>query len=419
MIAEIIAIGSELTTGAKLDTNSQWLSTELAAAGIPTRFHATVADDLEAMVEVFRQGVNRSDILLITGGLGPTLDDLTRQALADLVQVDLYQDDASLEFIQSLFQRRDREMPRRNVIQAQFPEGSRPIPNERGTAPGIWMEVPRKDFDHPCHIAAMPGVPSEMKPMFLEKVLPRLPGTGRVIRRARINCFGVGESHAEEILGELTARGREPEVGITAHEATITLRITANDINIEACERKIAETRAIIHQKMTTLVFGEEDDELEHVVVRQLAARGAAVAVVESTTGGLLAHRLSQAAGTESCFVGGIVVPNRVAWNMFLKNPADDLVTTNANAEQAELVASICRRFFDSDFAIAIVDQISSYNDESLSDDVPTMFAIAGRDFTKSGELSRVGDPAIHKSRAVKAGLNALRLHLIQDDTTT
>src|SRR5262249_10621911 len=158
MHAEIISIGTELTTGAKLDTNSQWLSLELQAVGIPVHYHVTVADDLDANVNVLRAAAERSEIVLITGGLGPTLDDLTRDALALLTGTTLVLHEPSLEIIRGMFARRQRPMPERNVVQAMFPEGSEPIPNRRGTAPGIYVIIPRPGRA-PCRIAAMPGVP--------------------------------------------------------------------------------------------------------------------------------------------------------------------------------------------------------------------------------------------------------------------
>jgi nicotinamide-nucleotide amidase len=239
MHAEVISVGTELTTGASLDTNSQWLSLELAAVGIPVSYHTTVADDLEALAGVIRTAADRSDVTILTGGLGPTLDDLTRQALAQVLGVDLVLDSVSLEFIRALFARFKREMPERNVIQACFPIGTEPIPNLRGTAPGIWARIPRSAGGS-CLFAALPGVPSEMKRMFAKEVVPKLPAGNRVIRRARVNCFGVGESQAEQILGDLTARGRDPEIGITVHEATIMLRIVAHGESVEVCDSKIS-----------------------------------------------------------------------------------------------------------------------------------------------------------------------------------
>ncbi|MEX0726715.1 MAG: competence/damage-inducible protein A, partial [Planctomycetaceae bacterium] len=183
MNAEIIAVGTELTTGAKLDTNSQWLSLKLAEIGIPVIFHTTVADDMTAMLDVLNAARRRSDIVIVSGGLGPTYDDLTREAFAKLASVELVLHQASLDFIRSFFASRKREMPERNTIQAWFPAGSRPIANPRGTAPGIWMELTREDFPAPCLFIAVPGVPSEMKRMYEHEVLPHLPRGELVIRR--------------------------------------------------------------------------------------------------------------------------------------------------------------------------------------------------------------------------------------------
>src|SRR6185369_7914203 len=144
------SIGSEITSGQNLDTNSQWLSQRLAALGVPVRYHTTVADDLAANVEVFRVASQRADLVLATGGLGPTQDDLTREALAQAAGVGLVFHQASFDHIQDLFARRNRSMPERNRVQALFPEGAEPVPNDRGTAPGIWMRLGS------CYVAAMP-----------------------------------------------------------------------------------------------------------------------------------------------------------------------------------------------------------------------------------------------------------------------
>ncbi|MCI0436841.1 MAG: molybdopterin-binding protein, partial [Gemmatimonadetes bacterium] len=246
MQADIISVGTELTSGAKLDTNSQWLSLELAEIGIPVRAHLTIGDRIDEMAEAIGAAAARSEIVIITGGLGPTLDDLTRDALARFAGVDLVLHEPSLDHVKQMFAKRNRPMPERNVVQAMFPRGSEPLPNPRGTAPGIWMATPRHDSSTPCRIAALPGVPSEMKVMFRQQVLTRLDAGERAIRRLRINCFGVGESQAEEILGDLTARGRDPDVGITAHEATITLRITAQGTTVDECQAKIEQARLTI-----------------------------------------------------------------------------------------------------------------------------------------------------------------------------
>ncbi|MCA9097283.1 MAG: competence/damage-inducible protein A, partial [Planctomycetaceae bacterium] len=190
MFAEIIAIGTELTTGAKLDTNSQWLSQELAAIGIEVIYHTAVADNLDANLQVLKNATDRTQLVIITGGLGPTLDDLTREVIAQLLGVPLVLDEESLAIIQGMFARRQRPMPERNRIQAMFPAGSEVIPNPRGTAPGIWAKIERTDRPS-TNIAALPGVPTEMKGMFREGVVPRLQELGvggKSILSHRINC---------------------------------------------------------------------------------------------------------------------------------------------------------------------------------------------------------------------------------------
>ncbi len=415
MHAEIISFGTEITSGAKLDTNSQWLSLELAEIGIPTVAHTSVADDLDAMIGAIRTAAERSDIVLLTGGLGPTLDDLTRDALASFLGKPLVLHEPSLEHVKQMFSRRNRPMPDRNVVQAMFPEGSEPLSNPRGTAPGIWVVVPRPNRLSPCRIAALPGVPSEMKVMFRQQVLSRLDGGDRVIRRARINCFGVGESQAEQILGDLTARGRDPDVGITVHEATITLRVTAQGTSIDDCRAKIDKTRAMIVNRMGTLVFGEEDEELEHAVIRLLHQRRASLSTAESGTGGLLAHRLTGVTGFETCYMGGVVVSTNVAKRELVLVDADLLTSAGPiSAEVAQAMAQGCRTRFGTDFAIAVTEWPAFDPDDPLAPVPASYVAVAGPNFDRVEQVQHFGDPAIAKSRTAKVAMNLLRLSLIE-----
>lgn len=436
--AEIIAIGTELTSGQKLDTNSQWLSLELAALGIPVHWHSTLADDLDDNVRSLRIAADRADLVLITGGLGPTLDDLTRDALAKLAGVDLVLDQPSLDFIEGFFQRRGRAMPARNRVQAMFPAGAEPLPNPIGTAPGIWIELDRPSREgvapaepllgdatqaksarraprpptvpsanHTCRFAAMPGVPAEMHRMFHEQVRPRLAASGKVIRLALLNCFGLGESHTEQILGELTARGGDPEIGITASKATITLRILATGDTEEECRTKIAAAQTEIRRRLGHYVFSEGDDTLDRVVMRMLAERDATLATAEAGTRGLLAAGLARTDDSER-FLGGIVASAPGAQQALVEGGDDPFA-----AETARRMAVRCREQFSSTYAIT-VGWFPPVDMSTIAADAPHAFiAIAGPDGVAHEKINLWGSPAILHSRVAKAAVNFLRLKLI------
>lgn len=321
MQAEVIAIGDELTSGQRLDTNSQWISSELAILGVPVSFHTTVCDTLSAGIQAFHSAINRADVIIATGGLGPTDDDLTRDVLAKVADVPLELIPEVVADIEARFARRGVSMPERNSRQAMFPRGSTSIPNPTGTAPGIDMPCVRSDGSL-SRVFCLPGVPSEMHIMWRETVLHALlamqPEEG-TIRFRSLKCFGAGESAIESMLPDLIQRGREPVVGITAHEATITLRIAARGVNNEACEAAIAPVEATIRKCLGMLVFGSEQEELEDAAVGVLEDTGYTLAVVEGTTAGrvttlcaqAMARRQTHGNGTDTYgFLGGrVIVP--------------------------------------------------------------------------------------------------------------
>jgi nicotinamide-nucleotide amidase len=320
MLAEIIAIGDELTSGQRLDTNSQWLSRELGILGIPVRYHTTISDTLEAGVDAFRIAARRAQVVVATGGLGPTADDLTRDVLAELSGKQLILSEQALEVIASRFSVRQAVMPESNRRQALFPEGSCPIQNPDGTAPGIVVSLPASEGwgdGHGCVVYVLPGVPAEMRRMWDETVSDELKkgkGSKKVLRHRRLKCFGAGESAIEEMLPGLIERGHDPTVGITAHEATITLRISAWADNLEACKEKIIATEHMIREKLGQLVYGEEDDEVEDAAASAIIAASASLASIEAGTAGRVAALFAQAAdrrqaGSQPFFCGGLVLP--------------------------------------------------------------------------------------------------------------
>ncbi len=316
--AEVVSIGDELTTGQRLDTNSQWISRELGVIGVPVAFHTTITDSLDDGIAAFRIAAERAEIIVVTGGLGPTADDLTRDVLARVAGVPLELSEADLAVVEARFARRAVPCPESNRRQALFPQGSRIIPNPEGTAPGIDLDLRRMSSAGTARVFALPGVPGEMRTMWQATVGPAilamLPGAG-TIRFRRIKCFGAGESAVEAMLPDLVRRGREPLVGITAHEATITLRIAARGRDAAACEAAIAPTEAVIRECLGGIVYGTEDDEVEDAALAALAAAGATLATVEVGSVGQVASLLAAAAarGPEGRFLGGVVLPGVAA----------------------------------------------------------------------------------------------------------
>ena len=313
MNAEVLAIGDEITSGQLLDTNSQWLSQRLEELGVRVLYHSTVGDDLAAGVAVFRMAIQRADVVLVTGGLGPTADDLTREMLAQATDRPLLLVPEALEHVRTLFARFKREMPKQNELQALFPAGSRMIPNPHGTAPGIDLEVVRPDGTK-CRVAVLPGVPAEMREMWHGTLLATIQqwvGSPRVICRRNLHCFGVGESQVEAMLPDLIRRGRTPRVGINASDATIILRIVAEGASEEECRRQIEPTAATIRQCLGSLVYGEGEERLQDVVVRLLAESGRTLATVEIGTAGLLAQWLYGVPGAAAACRGSLVAPQK------------------------------------------------------------------------------------------------------------
>jgi nicotinamide-nucleotide amidase len=416
MRAEIIAIGDELTTGQRLDTNSQWLAERLTELGVEVAFHTTIGDALADNVAAFQAAVRRVDVVVATGGLGPTADDLTREALAAVGGVGLVRDEVSLEAIRGLFKRRGREMPERNAVQADFPVGATPIANEHGTAPGIEMRV-EPSPSKPCTVFALPGVPAEMKPMWTTHVAPaieRLQPAARVIRHRRIKCFGAGESQLEAMLPDLIRRGREPTVGITVSDATITLRITAAGDDDAACQMAIEPTVGVMRQSLGTLVFGEGDDELEHVVARLLAERKQTVAIAEWATGGLVEDWLQASGASDLSFLPlGVTATSGVQLGRVLNCSADEVAQLDAakpaDSTVATIAAEAVRRLAHADYGLGI----AAFPPDVDAPDARVCVSIATRERTRRLRFGCSTHPAIRRSRTAKQALNAMRLVLL------
>ncbi len=389
MKAAILAIGDEMTSGQRLDTNSQWLSQQLGELGIEVHLHATAADDLAAIVDLFHYASSRADIVVATGGLGPTADDLTRDALAVLLGRPLEMVPEALAHIEQLFAARGRPMPERNRLQALIPAGSRLIENPHGTAPGIHSEVLRSEEEN-CHLFALPGVPAEMFEMWHASVAPTIAGlcrTPEVLRHRVVKLFGPGESQLEAMLPEMIARDRSPKVGITASLATLSLRITAQAPDEASCQAQIAATVDEIYAVAGKFVFGEGEVDLDHVLMNLLGERHATLATCESFTGGQLAVWFSAIDPHRAVYRGGTV------------RGTDEECAPLENAQRI-------RQELGATFGLVVGRETEQEVE------------VAWHDGT-SGELLRVGrggHPAVEVARVAKSAINLLRRHLVEVD---
>lgn len=413
MHAEIIALGDEITSGQLLDSNSQWLSQRLEELGIRVLYHTTVGDQLDAIADVFRRAIDRADVIIATGGLGPTADDLTRQAIADATGRKLVLNEEALAHVRSIFARRNYPMPHTNEVQGLLPEGGQMIHNPHGTAPGVEMTISRSGVGD-CHFYALPGVPAEMREMWfgtLEASLREIGGGQRIVRHRRIKCFGAGESMIEEMLPDLIRRGREPRVGINASKTTIILRITAEAATEAECYAAMEPTVATIHECLGDLIFGEGDDELQHAVCRLLKSQQKTLATAEWGTGGLVADWLNDVPGAESVFVGGLTVSSDPSVQRMLGIPADLFQHHGAISEQVTAaMATACREQFGADYALAV----SPFPEHDPQGETPSLFwlALATADGVRTKSYPYAAHPAILKNFCAKRALNLIRLAL-------
>ncbi len=315
MRVEIVAVGTELLLGQIPDTNSQWLGEQLAANGIASHFHQHVGDNHERIVLAFRTALARSDAVIVCGGLGPTQDDITRAAIAEVMNVPLVRDDAIVDAIRKMFGSRGREMPENNLLQADVPKGASIIPQTRGTAPGLICPVGQKV------VFAVPGVPYEMTDMFERAILPellrreRLAGNESVILSRVLRTWGASESGLAEAIGDelasLDDNSRLTIAFLASGIEGIKVRITARGDSAEHAKELIAEEevkiRSIINEKLGDIIFGVDGETMEFAIASRLLERSLTLAVAESVTGGLIASRLVNIVGASKWFRGGVV----------------------------------------------------------------------------------------------------------------
>ena len=407
--AAIVAVGSEMLGPLRQDTNSLWLTARLEEIGIPVVRKSIVGDDPAALADELEHAARSARYLLTTGGLGPTADDVTVAAVAAWLKAPLRRDEAFLEKMRERFARRGFDMPACNAKQADFIVGARVLQNPRGTAPGFWAENGKVE------LIVLPGVPSEMREIMEGSVLPVLRErvAGVVGRRRVLRIAGMGESAVEELVAPVYARWKDDPVTILASPGEVQLHLAVRGQPGEA-EAKLAAMEADFRAVLGPRVFGEDSEDLAHVVGRLLKESGRTVAFAESCTGGMIASLVTDVPGSSQYFLGSVVSYANAAKETLLDVPEEALRRHGAvSAETALAMARGARQRFGADVAVSVTG-IAGPDGGSVEKPVGTVhFGLAARDGKEIAKKRLfVGDRAVVRRAASIQALETLRRYL-------
>ena len=414
MRCEVVAIGTELLLGQIVDTNSSWLGEQLALAGIDAHFQTKVGDNLDRMVLALRTALARSDAVIVTGGLGPTQDDITREAIAVVMNVELRRDPEIVERIRAMFSSRNREMPENNERQADVPHGASVIPQVRGTAPGLICPVGHKV------VYAVPGVPHEMKEMVERAIIPDLQvraGTTATIVSRTLRTWGLAESALAETLAPRLQALDEQEHGPTmAFLASgmegIKVRITVKSPDAESARTLLAAEESEVRALLGDIVFGADEETMEDAVGNLLRSKGLTVGLAESLTGGLVGSRLTNAVGASDWFRGSIVAYSSEVKFDLLDVPEGPVVS----AEAAEQMAEGARKRLGADIGLAVTGVAGPAEQDGQP--VGTVFfgLAIGDGPATSAEVRLPGDRELIRQFATISLFDLLRRRLLADE---
>jgi len=410
MKAEIIAVGSELLTPDRIDTNSLFLTEELNKLGIEVLRKTIVGDHRELLAEAFRDALQRVPVVIACGGLGPTEDDLTRETVAELLGQRLQRNEAVVRHIEARFRSFKREMPALNLRQAMVPEGAEVLENPRGTAPGLWLE------DKGRMIALLPGPPRELKPLFLEQVLPRLQRNAPAERmfHRELRVTGLGESHVEERIRPIYTRYKEVNTTILAVPGEIQVHLRRWSNNAEEANHTLDEIVRGMELALGDRIFAHTAISLEQVVAQLLIKNHATIAAAESCTGGLLAERLTRIPGSSNYFLGGVVCYSNELKTAWADVPAEMIAAKGAvSGEVAIALAEGIRRHVRSTFGMGITG-IAGPSGGSEEKPVGTVhIALAAQGGTKERLVHLPGDREAIRFYASQIALDMVRMHYL------
>ncbi len=402
----LVCVGDELLAGVIVNTNASMIGELMQAAGAPVAWSISVPDVEESIVDAIRRAAADADIVIVTGGLGPTQDDLTREAIAKVLGTDLERDESIVDDIRARFKAFGREMPASNAKQADIPAGAKAIPNPWGTAPGI-----RAELDGAA-IYAIPGVPGEARRMIEDQILPEVGG-GRTIRARLIRCVGLPESELADRLADL-ATADNPKMAFLPGGGEIRLRFVANAPSEEECIALLDQAELVVRDRLGSVVYGTDVDTLESVIGDLLVQRGLKLVTAESCTAGLLAARIANIPGSSEYFLGGIVSYASDVKIAELSVPGDVLERHGAVSEEvARAMAAGAKDRFHADIALSITCAAGPEPHDGAEPGTMVL-GIAGLGETVDARTVRVpGDRDQVRAFAVTFSLSMLRTHLL------
>ena len=399
---EIITIGSELLLGQILDTNTTYLAQELARIGVSISFRTAVGDQLEEIVQIIQGATQRCDMVITTGGLGPTLDDLTREAVAQMVGVSLEYREDLMEQIEEVFRRSGYQMSENNRRQAFVPKGSHAIPNPAGTAPGFIREVDGKP------IICLPGVQRELKFLVGREVIPwlrqRFNLADHLITYRVLKTAGIGESKVDRLIGDLMGSGKNPEVGLLASMGEIKIRIAARAKDVSEAESLIRPVELEIRSRLGEKIFGQDDETLEGVIDSMLVKQGLTLCVLETFTGGLVALKLQRVPSSQ--LVQSHIISDKERLSQWLGNVDNALETASTLASAMRV-----KEMSETDMALVILG-FPEKKEKIYA--LKGHIAAVGEGIEKTFSWEMGGDLQTLQERGAIIGLNTLRLALIE-----
>jgi nicotinamide-nucleotide amidase len=415
---EIINTGSELMLGRVLNTHQQWLCRRLADLGHVVTRQVAVADAGNEIQQAVREALARADLIITTGGLGPTSDDLTRELIAGLLGKKLVANQSVLAHIEKFFAKRNRSRPPQTTVETFVPEGAQVFLNQNGTAPGLAMKIEPNPFragQETSWLVMLPGPPRELRPMFDSSVVPLLQRefADEIFVCRTLRSTGIGESRVQEMVeGDLQALVENGlEIGYCARPGAVDVRLTAQGVN---AEKTVRHGEAIVQKILGANIFGFDDDELEQVIVQLLTAQKKTLALAESCTGGLIANRVTNVPGASEVFQGGVVSYANSAKETFLGVRPDDLRSHGAVSEAiAREMADGAREKFGSDFALAVTG-IAGPGGGTPEKPVGTVFiALASPAGVEVKKMLNPWDRETFKQVTAQQALELLRIRLI------